>query len=40
MSKEAILIEDPRLEEIGQRIKELRIKKGYKSAEIFDYELE
>ena len=30
--------EDPRLEEIGRRIKALRIKKGYKSAEIFAYE--
>ncbi len=29
---------DPRIQQIGQRIKELRIKKGYTSAEIFAYE--
>lgn len=38
MCKTITPAEDPRLEEIGRRIKELRVKKGYKSAEIFAYE--
>ena len=38
MPKKANKEVDPRFNEIGQRIKELRIAKGYNSAEIFAYE--
>lgn len=38
MTRNSENILDPRLEQIGLRIKELRLNKGYSSAEIFAYE--
>ncbi len=38
MTRNSENIIDPRLERIGLRIKQLRIDKGYSSAEIFAYE--
>lgn len=40
MKREKENPQDPRFVEIGKRIKELRIAKGYTSAEIFAYEHE
>lgn len=40
MKREKETPQDPRFVEIGKRIKELRIAKGYTSAEIFAYEHE
>ena len=38
MRSETMEIEDPRIKQIGKHIKDLRIAKGYSSAEIFAYE--
>lgn len=38
MTRNSENILDPRIEQIGLRIKQLRLNKGYSSAEIFAYE--